>query len=230
MAELPRGTVQEGLPNMTTTIDTQVQRMVSTTRANFALPDMIPVLDRLLAEGEPVSVTRLAAAGGWPVEQVHAQLERQPGTDWDDHGRIAGFAVSLRPTPHTFQFDGRILYGFCATAVLELPIILGRKGVAESTCPATGQQIHVELTPDRILQVDPSEAVVSKVRPAEAVTDVRAEICDLGNFFSSPAAAADWLKHHPDGQVASIADEFTVTQRAMRELGWTAPQHSETAR
>jgi hypothetical protein len=33
--------------------------------------------------------------------------------------------------------------------------MLGRPGVVESVCPATGQPVRVELTPDRVLSVDP---------------------------------------------------------------------------
>lgn len=163
---------------------------------------------------------RLATAGGWPVADVRAELERQPGSEWDEQGRLVGFGVTLRPTPHTFHMDGRTLYGYCATAILELPIILGRAGVGESRCAVTGRRIRVELTPEGVTSVDPPEAVVSKVRPAAAVTDIRAEICNLGNFFSSPEAAADWLAHNPQGTVDPVADEFEITRRAMTELGW----------
>lgn len=208
---------------MATATDIEVQRKVAVIRANFALPDLVPQVYRLLAGGEPVTVERLAATGGWPVEDVRAELHRQPGTDRDPQGRIVGFGVSLRPTPHAFRFDDGIVYGWCATAVLELPIILGRGGVGESTCPTTGQQIRVELTPHRVTNIDPPEAVVSKLSPTEAVTDIRADICNLGSFFSSPEAAADWLNDHPQGTVDPITTEFSITQRVMSEVGWTAP-------
>lgn len=174
----------------------------------------------MLADGEPVTVERLATVGGWPVAEVRAELERQPGTEWDEHGRLVGFGITLRPTPHAFHMDGRTLYGYCATAILELPIILGRAGVGESRCATTGRPIRLDLTPDRVTSVDPKQAVVSKVRPADAVTDIRAEICNLGNFFSSPEAAADWLARNPHGRVDPVADEFEITLRAMSELGW----------
>ena len=208
---------------MTTITDTDVQRTISTTRANFGLPELIPHLYRLLAEGKPVTVEHVANTGGWPVELVRTELERQPGTDWDDQGRLVGFGVSLRPTPHAFRFDGQTLYGFCATAVLELPIILGRPGAGESTCPTTGLRIRVELAPDRVIRVNPVGAVVSKVRPTEAVSDVRGEICNLGNFFASAEAATGWLKQYPDGQVVPVTDEFAISRCVMGELRWNAP-------
>lgn len=204
-------------------IQAGVRKLVGVINANLGMPDMVPQLMRLLADGgEPVSVEQLAAAGGWPVEEVQAELARQPGVDWDDDGRVAGFGLTLHPTPHAFTFDDRTVYGFCATDALHFPGALGRAGVVESTCPATGQRIRIEVTPSEIVRTDPPEAVVSKVHLTEAVGDVR-ELCNLGNFFSSVEAAADWLAAYPQGEVIPIADEFKIVRRAAAELGWTAP-------
>ncbi|MGH3588670.1 MAG: organomercurial lyase [Pseudonocardia sp.] len=117
--------------------------------------------------------------------------------------------------------DGRIVYGFCASDALTYPAILDRGGTIESTCPATGRRIEVEATPDRVVAVNPSTAVVSRIRPAAALADVRAEICALGNFFTSSASAADWRAHHPDGALVPIVEDFETNREAMIELGWT---------
>lgn len=121
-------------------IQAGVQRLTGVVTANLGMPDMFVRLWRLLVDGgEPVTVARLAAAGGWPVEDVQVELDRQPGVDWDDDGRVAGFGLTLHPTPHAFSFDEKTVYGFCATDVVNFPAILGRAGVAQSTCPATGR-------------------------------------------------------------------------------------------
>lgn len=57
---------------------------------------------------------------------------------------------------------------------------------------------------------------------ATAVADVRAEICALGNFFTSAQAGADWQAHYPDGELVPIAEDLEVNREAMAELGWTA--------
>ncbi|GAA4710250.1 alkylmercury lyase [Promicromonospora umidemergens] len=204
-------------------IQAGVQKLTGVVNANLGMTDMFCRLWRLLAEtGQPVSMAELAGAGGWPVEKVQAELERQPGTDWAEDGRVAGFGLTLRPTPHAFTFEDRTVYGFCATDVVNFPLILGRAGVVESTCPATGQRIHVELSPDGVLKVDPPQAVVSKVHLTRAVANIR-DLCDLGHFFSSPQAAEGWLTAHPDDQIVPVIEEFEVGRRAMDELGWIAP-------
>lgn len=203
------------------------QKLIGVVKANLAMPDLLPHLWRLLVEhGEPVSAEEVAAAGGWPTAQVRAELTRQPGVDWDEHGRIAGFGLTLRLTPHAFTFDRRTVYGWCATDTLQFPRGLGRPGVVDSTCPATGQHIRIELTPNRIVSVDPPEAVVSKMHLTQTVANVR-YLCDVGHFFSSREVAADWLTAHPQGEVIPVAEEFEVVRRASTELGWTAlPQQA----
>jgi alkylmercury lyase len=161
-------------------------RLVAVVRRQFGLPGFPAPLIRLLADGEPVSVEVVAVSGGWTVDELRAELDRHPGTDWDTEGRIVGFGLTLRPTPHTFAFDDRTVYAFCASDALMFPLVLGRPGVVESTCPVTGTLVRVRITPDRVLSVDPAEAVVSTIRPDYAVTDIRTQICDLGNFFANP--------------------------------------------
>ena len=190
-------------------------------RLQFVLTDFVPHIYRLLAAGEPITVEQLAAAGGWSTADVRAEAARNPGMDWDDAGRIAGFGLTLRPTPHRFTFDGRTVYAFCASDALLFPVILERPGVIESTCPGTGQSIRVEVSPDTATSIDPPQAVVSRIRPDHAVADIRAEICAPGNFFSSPHAATDWLTANPNGEVVPLADDFATTRRAATELGWT---------
>jgi alkylmercury lyase len=180
---------------------------------------LVPHIVRLLADGQPLALDQLAAAAGWSAQDVEAALCEQPGTDWDDQGRLVGFGLTLRPTPHRFTFDGRTVFAFCASDALEFSAILGRLGVVESTCPVTGQQIRVGVTPERVTWVEPARAVVSLVRP-DQVADVRAEVCALGSFFASNEAAADWLAAHPDGMVHSVEEDFHLHKHINEELGW----------
>jgi alkylmercury lyase len=181
---------------------------------------LLPHLVRLLAEGQPVALEELAAASSWPLPDIEAALRRQPAVDWDEHGRLVGFGLTLRPTPHRFTFDGRTVFGFCASDALFFPVILGRAGVVESACPVTGRPIRVELSPERVERVEPSGAVVSLVRPTDGVEDIRAEICALGHFFASREAAAEWLAAHPEGMVHSVEEDFQLHRDVVEKLGW----------
>lgn len=188
----------------------------------FGADGLVPHSYRLLAEGRPVTLDRLAAAMSRPVAEVEAALRRQPGTDWDEQGRLVGFGLSLRPTQHRFTFDGGpTLYTWCASDALTVPVLVGRPGVVESTCAVTAQPITVRITPERVVEVDPPSAVVTLVRP-ERVDDIRGDVCGLGTFVAAEDAAAEWLAVHPEGMVHSVEEDFQTHREVALHLGWPA--------
>jgi alkylmercury lyase len=100
---------------------------------------------------------------------------------------------------------------------------LGTDAVAESTCPATGLPIRLEITRDAVTSVSPTGAVVSQRHRGELVANLRADVCDHGHFFSSEAAASSWVAAHDDGEVLSVTDAFDHSRTACEELGWLVP-------
>jgi alkylmercury lyase len=182
---------------------------------------MAPMI-RLVAEGEPVALERLAADSGVPVEQIESWLRAQPGTDWDDSGRLLGFGLTQRPTRHRYIVDGRVLFTFCAADTLIFTQILGRPVSVESSCPTTGQTIRVELSPAGLTSLDPTTAVVSHVRLCQGAKDIRGSLCDHGHFFASDNAAQQWRRAHPDGDVRPVGELFDIALGVCRQLGWAA--------
>ena len=69
-----------------------------------------PVLLRLVSLGEPVTVADIADACGRPIGEVHAALGQMPDTGLDDAGRVVGWGITQRPTPHHFEVNGRHLF------------------------------------------------------------------------------------------------------------------------
>jgi alkylmercury lyase len=185
--------------------------------------ELTPHAILLLSQGEPVALERLAAAAGRPLGEVEAALRGVGNLEWDERGRLVGLALTLRPTPHRFTVAGRTLFAWCASDALMFPIVLGRPGVVDSVCPGTGRAIHIELTPTCVERLDPPEAVVSMVRPARTVPDVRAAICDHGHFFVSAVAASSWADDHPEGYVHRVEEAFLLDRQVLRRLGWDAP-------
>jgi alkylmercury lyase len=184
--------------------------------------ELLPHALRLLSEGEPVALERLAAAAGWSVEDVEAALSAQASAERDEQGRLVGFVLTLRPTSHRFTVDGRALFAWCASDTLMLPVILGRPALVESTCPQTGQAIRIELTPDRVERIDPPEAIMTAVRPRGRLADVRSATCSHGHFFSSIAATAAWADAHPDGHIYPVEEAFRLDRDVIEQLGWDA--------
>ncbi|WP_179295687.1 alkylmercury lyase MerB [Mycobacterium avium] len=186
------------------------------------VPRFTAPMVRLVAEGRPVELERLAAEAGAPVEEIKSWLRAQPGTDWDDAGALLGFGLTQRPTRHRYIIDGQVLFTFCAADTLIFTPILGRPASVESSCPTTGQPIRVELTPEAVASVDPPTTVVSQVNLRCGAIDIRGSSCDHGHFFSSEDAAQDWRRAHPDGEVRLVREFFNIALDICRELGWAA--------
>ena len=189
---------------------------------NLEAGELMPYAIRLLSKGEPVPLESLAAASRWPLSKVKAALDRGSSAELDEQGRLVGFVLTLRPTPHRFTVDGQNLFAWCADDTLMFPVILGVPAHVESKCPQTGQPIRVKVAADAIQRVDPPEAVVPHVRPTGKLPDIRATTCQLGHFFSSRAAAAQWAEKHPSGTLHSVPDAFWLGHKVIEQLGWTA--------
>ena len=169
-----------------------------------------PTLD-LLARGKPASPEEIAAASGKSPEEVRAALEQFPSAEWDEQGRVVGLGLTLRPTPHRLELEGRTLFAWCALDALLFPVLLGRPASIESPCRSTGEPVHIEVTPAGIEVVEPPSAVVSIVA-ARDLANIRSVGCNNTHFFSSPEAAYRWLERHPEATIVPAEDAF--------RLGW----------
>jgi alkylmercury lyase len=88
----------------------------------------------LLAAGKPVSAAALARATGRPDANVERALRGQSDLETDEQGRVVGYGLTLRPTPHRFEVDGQRLVTGCALDTLMFPRLLGVTARVESSC------------------------------------------------------------------------------------------------
>lgn len=164
----------------------------------------LPLL-RLLAIGEPVPLTALARATGRPLTEVRHALAGHRDIEYDEHGRITGSGITLNPTPHRFQIDGRPVYTWCALDTLVFPGMLGITAQVASACHGTGIPIRLTAHPDKVTDLQPATAVVSIITPTDT-TAIRTSFCNQVHFFANPHAAHDWLATHPDGHLVPVAE------------------------
>lgn len=167
---------------------------------------------QLLATGAPASAEDIATATGRQVNDVRDALAGLPSLEFDEQGRVVGSGITLRPTPHRFEIDGRTLYTWCALDTLIFPAILGRTAQISSPCQATGDLVHLTVAPGQVVSIDPPTAVVSLVVP-EPNSPVRTAFCNHVHFFRSPQAAQPWLDEHPDAAVLPVQDALGLGQR-----------------
>jgi alkylmercury lyase len=206
-------TATEGTQMHTSTLD------IPALAAEFtaAHPELQPSEQRLalalfslLAEGEPFGPHALAERVGLRDDEVASALERLPMLQRDDQGRVLAYGgLTLEPTAHVLEVDGRTLYTWCALDTLFLPGLLGRPARVRSTCPQTGTGISLTVDAAGAHDVTPEGAVMT-LHAAEGLdlADAVGTFCCYVHFFSSEQAAREWARRSDGTYVASIAEGF----------------------
>ncbi len=177
------------------------------------------LLLRLLIEGKPVSPERLATVSHRSPEEIQA-LFQSSEIEVDQEGNILGFGLSLQPTPHQVRLGEQTFYAWCALDTLIFPPLLGRTAQIVSSCPATGQNIRLTVTPERVEHLEPASAVAS-VRAPEAGIDfcnIRGGLCLQGHFFVSHEAASTWPSLHPQAQIFSVEEAAELGRELARQF------------
>lgn len=190
----------------------------------------------LLAEGSPVSLEQLASSSHHSLDDIQAEL---PSLDvrLDQEGHILASGLSLVPTRHQFQVGEQALFTWCALDTLAFPAVLGRAARVISSCPVTGQEIRLTVTPEAISDLSEAGAVVSVRLPGEDTNlcHVQQDICNDGFFFVSREVASAWPSLHPQAVLLSVqeaAELGRAVARAIRSIaGEQEPQrHDEYSR
>ncbi|MCH6589762.1 MAG: alkylmercury lyase MerB [Proteobacteria bacterium] len=193
-------------------------------RVDFQSQRALLTLYRLIAEGEPVSVERLAVKLGLDDNAVQSLLGRLPPPtyQYDEPGRIIGFGgLSQSPTRHRFTVGGRDLYTWCAFDGLFLPALLDSPARITTACPVTRVDIRLTVTPEGVEKADPDGVVMSFVMPETAGyrADLRGTFCRYVNFFASDQAGTTWLTENPGAAILSLAEAYALG-RIRNETGF----------
>jgi alkylmercury lyase len=170
----------------------------------------LPILHRV-SRGKPLPKATLSTSLEISQDELEQRLMRLPDTEFDQEGNIVGWGVTLVPTRHRFQIDGKFLYTWCAFDTVLFPPTLGETAQVHSTCPATGQPITFVATPSGVVkELTPVSAIMSLIVPAERSECVRATFCEQSLFFRSELAAAGFLATHPEALILSIEEAAHV--------------------
>jgi alkylmercury lyase len=211
--------------------DDDFERGWQETFARFRLPfAMTTALLKLTGMGErPVAVEHLAQAiGRSPQETVALALQ------WA-RVRIADGFITYDPEGSPFsryrvEVGTCVLnVGGCAPDLFWAVLAAGLSIRAESTCPATGTAIQVDLSSEGVQRVEPLGAVVTMLNPRASVLeemdngeDADATVCAQQSFFASAEVAAGWLASHPGGRIFPVAAFFQWFQKALAAVDDTA--------
>jgi alkylmercury lyase len=165
------------------------------------------LLWRLIAKGSPVSPEQLAKASHRSLDEIQTQLQSLD-VRLDQGGNILASGLSLVPTRHQFHLDKQALSTWCALDTLAFPALLGRTAHVISSCPVTGREIRLTVTPEAIMDLEPAGAVVSVHLPGEDmdVCHVQTDICNDGLFFASHEVASTQGFLHPQAVLLDVAE------------------------
>lgn len=148
------------------------------------------------------------------VEERLQRLERGTTLRRNDAGgvKVAG-GLSIDPTPHLMEFDGRVRFTCCAFDALGILGALRADGTIESSSPETGRPVRITF---RAGLPENSDAVLFYADDS-CCTSVLDEWCPNVNFFETPEQATRWAEQKEiDGNVLGLEE---ATERATRE--WT---------
>lgn len=192
------------------------QRLSAADRAETC-PGLFVAALRELAKGDVLSPKELAKRLGLPAEQAMALLDITPGIEYDDQGRLIGYGLTRRETPHAFEVEGRRLYTWCALDALMFPALIGQTAQVRSRCPQTGESVTLTVTPTEVLALSPCGATMSLKLPG-SIDDIRTAFCCHVHFFVSREAGEAWCSQRPGAAIVSVEDAFRLGQDIAHQL------------
>lgn len=221
---------------MTTTTKLNLEELAASIVGCFPTLDLLEqrvslALYRLLAEGQPVPLRRLAERLETPVETVNRVVRGWPGVFSDAQRRIVGYwglsISSAYSSAHKLTLNSRTLSAWCAWDTLFLPQLLGDTADIESGGPTGGEAVRLRVSPERVERVEPGGATMSVLLPDanEVKKDVVSSFCHFVYFFPSRQAGEAWAAQHPRTFVLSIHEAHVLARlKNEAQYGSRAPR------
>lgn len=169
---------------------------------------------RTLAEGQPVSAARLAAAANVPIEIINTLFEqgKAQGGEWDAEGRLVGNVLTLNPTQHRFRVNEIEMYTWCSLDAMHLPGLLGRKAEVESSDPVSGEKINLTIPPNSTPTYHPPGTVLSIMLTPGDRNGPQSPVCSQMLFFAARGNAEIWIQDHPEATIMTVEEVYQLVR------------------
>ena len=132
----------------------------------------------LLALGEPLTMGQIAGASGANEQEVEKTLS-QARCAFDDSGRLIDlFGMTLAPTNHRVEIDGKVVFSCCALWTHVIPKILDRAVLVESIDPLSREIVRLDIAPGGVQSITPETALATM-----AAADAASIEQDVGSAF-----------------------------------------------
>jgi alkylmercury lyase len=175
-----------------------------------------PIIQHV-ARGKPVTRADLQVSLHLSQDELERRLAHLPDTEFDQQGNILGWGVTLLPTSHQFQLNGKTLYTWCAFDTVLFPPSLRRSARIQSNCAQTGHPISFVATSEGVVEeLTPEGLVMSLLLPAEPSECVRETFCYQSLFFQSEQAASPFLADHPGAELLRWSGAWESIEQMMQ--------------
>lgn len=163
-------------------------------------------LQQHLLEGRPVPLNTLAEATDLSQNKLDHLLD-QMEAEREENGDVVGLGLSLRSTPHQYETDGKIFYGWCAADTLLFPLLLQHTARVRSRDPINGAGIELTVSPNTVERMEPSSTTITWVEDG-ALSSLRESFCLPSRFFASAFTAQQWAADRESVDVLSVAEAY----------------------
>jgi len=195
---------------------------------NSEQEDLCRRIIQQVARGISVTKADLQVSLQLSPDELEQRLAHLPDTEFDHSGNIVGWGVTLLPTSHQFQLDGKALYTWCAFDTVLFPPSLHAEVQVQSSCAQTGHPITFVATPEGVVKdLTPAGSVMSLILPAERSECVRDIFCSQSLFFRSEQAASTFLASHPEALLLSV-EEAALVGRWVAQSRFTEKQEEKS--
>jgi len=160
----------------------------------------------LLARGEPLTVGQIAGAAEVNDHEVEEAL-RQARCAFDESGRLIDlFGMTLAPTYHRLEIDGKAVFSCCALWAHVIPKLVSRAVLVESIDPVSREIVRLEIAPGAVQSVYPRTALatMAETDPASIEQDVGSAFCRHVRHFASSDSAYKFAAESPSFQVVDV--------------------------
>jgi hypothetical protein len=183
---------------------------------------IVVALYQLLADGDPVHPSALAASTQLSEHDVLDVLHSWPGVFWDERGRVVGFwGLAIPEMAHAFHVDGgKPMYAWCALDPFLIVPVIRRNARVESRDPVTGETISMTVQPEGITNVSPAGVMVSFIWPTGPFDqNVVQTFCNFVHYFASQQSAEHWAAARDNIVLLPLSEAFEVGRRAWSRFG-----------
>ena len=177
----------------------------------------------LLARGRPIPVEAIAEATGARVDLVDRALA-VARCERDARGRLIDlYGMSLTPTLHRLEIDGKILFSCCALWAHVIPKLVAATVRVESVDPIRREVVRVSVSTEGIESVDPAaSAATLAIATKEAIeADVGDAFCCQVRHFVSRESAEEFAAARSSCHVLELS-ELQAAADLLHESIWSA--------